>query len=93
MSKEQKERLFVGKGVKANNYDLINISIAESKISPHWFEYNGERYVKLTVGALREVDKFGKTHSVWINDYKPDSLNQNNTLKMEKAPLEDDMPF
>ena len=93
MSKIQNERVYVGKGVKANGgFDIINISIAESKLSNYWYEYNGERYVKLTVGGLRKKDQYGKTHSVWINDYKPED-EVNSIPKLEKAPLEDDMPF
>lgn len=91
MSNQSNDRKFVGKGVKAGNYDIINISIAKSKLEPYWYEYNGEHYVKLTVGALRQADQYGKTHSVWINDYKPDGG------KQQSAPatnvVETDMPF
>ena len=95
MSKNQSnDRIYVGKGVKPGNYDLINISIAESKLSSHWYEYNGDRYVKLTVGGLKQTDQYGKTHSVWVNDYKPENAGNNSPApKVEKAPLEDDMPF
>ena len=95
MSKsKENERIFVGKGVKPANYDLVNISISESKLGSHWFEYNGDRYIKLTVGALRQPDQYGKTHSVWINDYKPENANNNNTSvnKQDEAVI-DDMPF
>ena len=93
MSKNQNDRIYVGKGVKVRgDFGLINISIAESKLNNHWYEYNGERYIKLTVGALRQTDQYGKTHSVWVNDYQPEGQ-ANSTPKMEKAPLEDDMPF
>ena len=37
----EKTRLYVGKGVKAGNFDLINISISKSKLEDHWFEYEG----------------------------------------------------
>lgn len=91
MSNQSNDRKFVGKGVKPGNYDIINISIAKSKLEPYWYEYNGEHYVKLTVGALRQTDQYGKTHSVWINDYKP------NEGKQQSAPatnvVETDMPF
>jgi hypothetical protein len=86
------EREYVGKGVKAEKFDLINISISKSKIDDHWFEYNGEHYLKLTVGGLREKDQYGKTHSVWINDYKP---NEGQPTAVKKAPVGEvqDLPF
>ena len=30
-----------------------------------------KQYVKLTVGA-KEVDEYGKSHAVWLNEFKPD---------------------
>lgn len=91
----EKTRLYVGKGVKAGNFDLINISISKSKLEDHWFEYEGEHYVKLTVGGLRETDKYGKTHSVWVNDYKPTEQAQaaKPTAKAESKVIETDLPF
>lgn len=74
MSQQEKNyagRNYVGRGKKAGNYDLVNFSISESKAKDFWFEYNGERYLKLTIGALKNPDNYGKTHSVWIDDYKP----------------------
>ena len=35
----EKTREYVGKGVKASNFDLINISISKSKLEDHWFEF------------------------------------------------------
>jgi len=92
MSNQNNDRKFVGQGVKAKGYDLVNISIAKSKLEPYWFEYNGEHYVKLTIGAKKEVDQYGKSHSVWINDYVP----ANETKQQPKANnnvVETDMPF
>lgn len=91
----EKKREYVGKGVKAGQFDLINISIAKSKLDPHWFEYNGEHYIKLTVGGLREPDQYGKTHSVWINDYRPDNNQQpaQATSQGQSNNTSGDLPF
>jgi len=91
----EKTREYVGKGVKAGNFDLINISISKSKLEDHWFEYEGEHYIKLTVGGLRETDKYGKTHSVWVNDYKPALQAQaaKPAAKAESKVIETDLPF
>jgi len=91
----EKTREYVGKGVKAGNFDLINISISKSKLEDHWFEYEGEHYIKLTVGGLRETDKYGKTHSVWVNDYKPTLQAQaaKPAAKAESKVIETDLPF
>lgn len=89
----EKKREFVGKGVKAGNFDLINISISKSKLDNHWFEYNGEHYVKLTVGGLKETDQYGKTHSVWINDYQPEGQTQQKSAPVARDNSGTDLPF
>lgn len=92
----QKERIYVGKGTKTGQFDLTNISVCIDNCEPHIFEYNGKRYVKLTVGGLREPDQYGKTHSVWINDYKPTGQNetQGTTQKAVASSVKEaDLPF
>jgi hypothetical protein len=91
MSNQNNDRKFVGNGVKANGYDLVNISIAKSKLEPYWYEYNGEHYIKLTVGAKKGTDQYGKTHTVWINDYVP--ANETKQEKSNSNVVETDMPF
>lgn len=92
----EKNRIYVGKGVKTDNYDLVNISLSRSKLENHWYEYNGEHYIKLTVGGLREKDQYGKTHSVWINDYKPNGQNEKtvgNSNPVAANVSDTDLPF
>lgn len=66
-----KEAIYVGSGKKPENFDLINISIAESKVVDYWKEYNGERYLRLVVTPKRQKDEYGKTHSVRIDTWEP----------------------
>ena len=92
----EKKREYVGKGVKTEGYDLVNISLSRSKLENHWYEYNGEHYIKLTVGGLREKDQYGKTHSVWINDYKPNGQNEqkpSSSKPVGNNVSEGDLPF
>jgi len=66
------EKKYVGSGKKVGNYDLVNFTIGEEKLKEHWFEYMGKRYVKLTIGKKRETDQYGKTHTVWVDEYVPE---------------------
>jgi len=90
----QKPRTYVGKGVKVGKFDLINISICIDDVESYVYEYNGKRYAKLVVGGLRETDQYGKTHSVWINDYKP-TENQTTAPKQQAVSQSrtPDLPF
>lgn len=89
----QKPRTYVGNGKKANTeYDLINFSICLDDATPSAVKSkNGKSYINLTMGANREVTSFGSTHSIWINDYKPNKEQGNN----QNAPVSagDGLPF
>ena len=89
----QQERKYVGRGKKAGNFDLVNFSISESKVKDAWFEYNGERYLKLTIGALKNPDNYGKTHSVWIDNYEPKGGAETTTAPQQEEKIETDLPF
>jgi hypothetical protein len=87
------DKKYVGRGKQVGNYDLVNFSIAESKVAESWYEYNGERYLKMTIGKLKQPDNYGKTHSVWIDEYKPQ---ENGTAAPKKAVATEgssDLPF
>jgi len=88
---DQKPRNFVGNGTQTHP-KLINISLKKSQLDPHFYEYNGEQYVRLTVGELREKNEWGKTHSVWINDYQANNQ-QSEGAKSSPVSAGDGLPF
>jgi hypothetical protein len=86
------EKKYVGTGRQApNGLEIVNISVAESKIKDYWTEYNGERYLRLGVSKKREADQYGKTHSVYIDEYQPNVTAQ--PKKAEPVKVDDDFPF
>ena len=71
---EAEKKLYVGTG-KQPHENIINITLNLSEISrnrENVFEYNGSKYIKLTVMKKKEPDKYGKTHSVTIDTWKPE---------------------
>jgi len=93
-NENQKERLYVGKGVKpSSENDLTNYVFNFDILAQNTWEYNGIRYVGVTGASLRQKDKYGKTHSAWINEYNSENKTEKAPAKPEKAVLEDDMPF
>ena len=74
---QQEKRIYLGHGKRVKDYDLINFSLCISDIptsSP--FEYKGKKYIKLVIGAKKETDQYGKTHSIWLDTFKPQKQNQ-----------------
>ena len=88
---DQKPRNYVGNGVQSGDY-YINISLKKSALEQHFFEYNGEQYVRLTVGKNKEINQYGKTHSVWVNDYQPNKENQSQSQN-SSVKAGDGLPF
>ena len=86
------EKKYVGRGKRVGNYDLINLTIGEEKLKQHWFENMGKRYVKLTIGKKKETDQYGKTHTVWIDEYVPESKKAESNTQSAPLPTPD-LPF
>lgn len=70
------DRKYTGSGKAVNGYPLINFDICLSDIPKEAIrvsDKNGKKYVDFTIGERKGgEDQYGKTHSVWINDYKPE---------------------
>ena len=69
----ENNKKYVGSG-KQTHEAFINIAIevTNQDFKEAIYEYNGKKYVKLTVGKKREADQYGKTHYVCIDEYKPE---------------------
>lgn len=76
---EQEKRIYVGSGKRVKNYDLVNFSVCLTDVpTTAVFEYKGKNYIKLVIGAKREPDQYGKTHSIWVDTFKPEKRSPSN---------------
>ena len=87
------EKIYCGSG-KLGNYGL-RISIDLNKITEdHVTEKNGSRYVNLDVNERRNgADKYGNTHSVSVNTWKPNKAQEQRQEPQQEATGTDDLPF
>jgi len=87
---EKKEAIFCGNGKEVTFNDggsIINMTLHLDKIKEHVYDYEGKKYVNLTIGANKDgANEYGKTHYVKINDFKPEP-------QKEVASSKDDLPF
>lgn len=87
MSTEQKK--YVGTGKSSSEFFTnITVELTNEDLKKAIYEFNGKKYVNLTVGKKREADQYGKTHYVCINEFKPEE-------KAKETKQEDDggLPF
>lgn len=68
------DKIYVGKGKKVGQYEIISASICIDDILPHAVksDKNGKRYVNIDISQMRSPDQWGKTHTISINEWKPD---------------------
>ena len=85
---EKKETVYCGNGKEVKFDDggsIINATIHLGKIKEHVYDYEGNKYVNVTIAKNRDgANEYGKTHHVKINDYKPEP---------KKEKVEEDLPF
>jgi hypothetical protein len=70
-----KEKIYVGKGLKFGEYDQVSFSVEMEKIKPFIKESksNGLHYINLVIVKMKEKDKNGKTHTVYVDQWEKTS--------------------
>lgn len=92
------DKIYVGNGKEMFDGDMISFALNLSKLGQakdHYFEFNGEKYIKLKVVKKRDgADQYGKTHYIEVDTFKP---KENSNPSYEKLPdadaPNDDIPF
>lgn len=60
------ERNYVGKGKVVGKFGNIRIGLKPSELVP-----NEKGWVNLIVSQMKETDKYGNTHTVYVDDFIP----------------------
>ena len=67
------EKIYCGTGKKHPDYEIVNVALCLSDLpKEHIFEYKDKKYIKLKVVEKKEPDKFGKTHYVEVDTWRPE---------------------
>ena len=70
------DKIYLGNGKEFFDENEIKFSLNLTKLkeaAEHFFEFKGNKYVKLKVCKKKETDEYGKTHYVQVDTFKPDS--------------------
>jgi len=98
------DKKYVGNGKVVGKFDHIAIGVKYSDLVP-----NEKGWCNLIVAKRREMDKYGNTHTVYINDWTPQSgrgqqseerreqerqnFQPNDPFPEEPSPSDRDLPF
>ncbi|WP_304015801.1 hypothetical protein [Nonlabens dokdonensis] len=63
------EKIYIAKGRKPENLNLINITLDLDELLEHAYNHKGKDKVKITVAKMQKPDKYKNTHTVYINNY------------------------
>jgi hypothetical protein len=67
------ERDYIGTGKQVATTNMIKATIPVDNINEHIYEYEGRKYLTVTIGPKKNgADQFGKTHNVWVDVLIPD---------------------
>ena len=58
---------YIGKGKKVNNLDIVTVTINMEEAEAHIFEFEGKKYLRFELAALKQADNYGKTHTAYIS--------------------------
>jgi hypothetical protein len=64
------EKSYIGKGKQVKNFDMYNVTLNITKAQAHFFEHNGEKFLKLTLAKTKETDTYGRTHTAYVTPYE-----------------------
>jgi len=67
------DKIYCGKGRAFGNYGQVGLSICIDDIPTEYIDTgkNGKRYVRVNVSAKKEKDKYGYTHAVTVDTWRP----------------------
>jgi hypothetical protein len=81
------ETIYLGNGKQSKHPKIVNATISFDKLKEeYWSEYEGKKYLKISIIQRDEPDNYGKTHSIQLNNWTPDLTN---SLEPQKT----DLPF
>jgi hypothetical protein len=75
---EKQKKIYCGSGKKKSD-TWLQVTVNPEKFAEYVQEFNGNKFIKLNINVLPEPDKYGKTVSVSVDNWKPE--NSNNTVK------------
>jgi hypothetical protein len=90
------DKIYCGSGKRVGNYGTIAVSICLDDIPSEYKQKskNGKTYVNIRVDEKREVDQYGKSHTVTVDTWKPDGQRQAQApvrqAPVRQAPIIDD---
>ena len=86
------EVIYVGKGKRSKFGYRFSVCLSDIP-AEHINEFNGKKYINLELKEMRQPDKFGKTHTVTVDTWKPEAKLEQSNEPMPESIGTNDLPF
>jgi len=67
------QKNYIGKGTKVENLEIVSVTISMEDAEQFTFEYDGKKFLKFEVAKMMQSDKYGKTHTVYVQSLVDDN--------------------
>ena len=58
---------YIGKGTQHETLNLVKITLKAEELLKYQHDYEGEMYISFEMAKMQNPDKFGRTHTVYVN--------------------------
>ena len=58
---------YIGKGTQHETLNLVKVNLKVEELLKYQYEYEGEMYLSFELAKMQQPDKFGRTHTVYVN--------------------------
>jgi hypothetical protein len=82
---------YIGKGTQHEALNLVKVTLKVEELLKYQHEYEGEQYVSFEVAKMQNPDKYGRTHTIYVNtreetpDKDPKPKNKGRNQKKQTA--------
>jgi len=84
----EEKTIYVGSGKKQNE-KWIKATLKSEILKPeHWEEYEGAKFVRVNINVLDAPDKYGKTVSISLDKWKPETKGDAHEEPAQSAPVQ-----
>ena len=87
------DKIYIKATVKKSNYGLKFSGKAEDVINQIKENTNEKGYFNWNISERKEVGKYGETHYVTVDTWKPNTDKEGSANNAQSTVVEDDLPF
>lgn len=77
---------YIGKGTRHETLNLVRVTLKVEELLKFQHEYEGDQYVTFEVAQMQQPDKFGRTHTAYVNSLKESSVAEPKPAKKAGRP-------